>query len=200
MRSNTSTQWVMSSRRCKYGEGAGFPFQIESLKNGVDDSVHALDVDEADHGPGATAYLHKAALDNVGGAQLAPQVRGKSEEGKQFGQIRRQAPDHAGVSLAPACLKVAKRSFGLASAGGQIDGLRSPLHLVVIALTHFFQNIAHLVHPAALMADTWIDRLDGRCQSGTAVGHDQSQVLAFHPVPVQVMQQGLPLRLTLSLG
>src|SRR3989442_13870516 len=51
----------MSSCLCKYGEGAGFPFQIESLEDGVDDAVHALDIYEADHGPGATAHLHKAA-------------------------------------------------------------------------------------------------------------------------------------------
>src|SRR2546428_4813121 len=52
---------VMSSCLCKYGEGAGFPFQIESLEDGVDDAVQALDIYEAEHGPGATAHLHKAA-------------------------------------------------------------------------------------------------------------------------------------------
>src|SRR6266849_10926793 len=51
---------VTSSCLCKYGEGAGFPFQIESLEDGVDDTIHTLDVHEADHGPGATAHLHKA--------------------------------------------------------------------------------------------------------------------------------------------
>src|SRR5712692_8092324 len=54
---------VMSSCLCKYGEGAGFPFQIESLEDGVDDAVHALDIHKANHGPGAASHLHEAALD-----------------------------------------------------------------------------------------------------------------------------------------
>src|SRR5271165_1983409 len=78
---------VTSSRLCKYAEGAGFPFQIESLENGVDDAVQGLHVDEADHGPGSSANFHKAALDDVGGTQFSPQVFGEAEEGQQFGQV-----------------------------------------------------------------------------------------------------------------
>ena len=63
---------VTSSRLCKYAEGASFPFQIESLEDGVDDSIHGLYVDEADHGAGTAADLDKAAFNDVGGAQLAP--------------------------------------------------------------------------------------------------------------------------------
>jgi hypothetical protein len=63
----------------KYGEGADFPFQIESLKDGVDDMVHALDIYEADHGPGPTVHLHKATLDHIGSAQLGPQVGAKAK-------------------------------------------------------------------------------------------------------------------------
>src|ERR1017187_3155597 len=71
---------VMSSCLCKYGEGAGFPFQIESLEDGVDDSVHTFNVDKADHGSGAPPNFHEAALDHVGGAQFAPQMPGKGEQ------------------------------------------------------------------------------------------------------------------------
>ncbi len=60
--------WVMSSRLCKKLEGAVFPFQVESLEDGVDDAVDAGHVDEADHGPGAATHFHEAALDYVGGA------------------------------------------------------------------------------------------------------------------------------------
>ena len=63
---------VTSSRLCKYAEGASFPFQVESLEDGVDDAVHGLHVDEADHGPGTAANFDEATLDDVGGAQLAP--------------------------------------------------------------------------------------------------------------------------------
>jgi hypothetical protein len=34
---------------CKKVEGAGFPFQVESLEDGVDDAVDALDIDKAHH-------------------------------------------------------------------------------------------------------------------------------------------------------
>src|SRR5271157_5852251 len=58
---------VMSSCLCKYGEGAGFPFQVESLEDGVDDAVHAFDVHKAHHRPGAPSYFHEAAFDHIGG-------------------------------------------------------------------------------------------------------------------------------------
>ena len=32
----------MSSRSCKNTEGTIFPFQVESLEDGVDDAVHGL--------------------------------------------------------------------------------------------------------------------------------------------------------------
>ncbi len=43
----------MSSSLCKKPEGAIFSFPVESLENGVDDSIHALHVHKANHGPGA---------------------------------------------------------------------------------------------------------------------------------------------------
>jgi len=60
---------VTSSCLCKKVEGAGFPFQIESREDGVDDSVHAFYVDEANHRPGAAPHLDKTTLDYVGGAR-----------------------------------------------------------------------------------------------------------------------------------
>ena len=63
---------VTSSCLCKNLEGAVFPFQIKPLEDGVDDPIHALHVDKADHRSGATPDFHEAALDDVGGAQLAP--------------------------------------------------------------------------------------------------------------------------------
>ena len=84
---------VMSSSLCKKVEGAVFPFQVESLEDGVDDAVHALHVDEADHGPGSAAYFHETAFDDVGGAHLLPQVPGQGEERQQFRQIALQADD-----------------------------------------------------------------------------------------------------------
>src|SRR6266478_4828288 len=64
---------VTSSCLCKYGEGAGFPFQIESLEDGVNDSIHTFYVHKTHHGPGATPHFHETTLDHVGGAQFPPQ-------------------------------------------------------------------------------------------------------------------------------
>ena len=74
----------MSSRLFEYAEGAVFPFQVESVEDGVDDSVHGLHVNEADHGAGATANFDETAFDDVGGAQLAPQVFGETVNGQQL--------------------------------------------------------------------------------------------------------------------
>jgi hypothetical protein len=41
---------VTSSRLCKYAEGADFPFQVETLEYGVDNTVPGSDIHEADHG------------------------------------------------------------------------------------------------------------------------------------------------------
>jgi hypothetical protein len=41
--------------------GAGFPFQIEPLENGVNDAVSALDVHEADHGSSPLTYFNEEA-------------------------------------------------------------------------------------------------------------------------------------------
>jgi hypothetical protein len=87
MQSRIGIYQVTSSCLCKKVEGAGFPFQVKSLEDGVDDSVHAFDVDKANRGPGTPAHFDKAALDHVGGAQFAPEVPGKSEERQQLRQI-----------------------------------------------------------------------------------------------------------------
>jgi hypothetical protein len=58
------------------------PVLIESVKDGIEDSLHALNVVEQDHGPGAPADFHEATLDGVGGAQLAPQRLREIEEGQ----------------------------------------------------------------------------------------------------------------------
>jgi hypothetical protein len=65
---------VMSSCPCKRAEGAILPFTpfVVAIEDGVDNPVHAGDVDEADHGSRAATDFHKATLDDIGGAQLSP--------------------------------------------------------------------------------------------------------------------------------
>ncbi len=67
-RRTSSRESVTSSCLCKNAEGAGFPFQVEALEDGVDDAIDAFHVHEAHHGTRPPAHLHEAALDDVGGA------------------------------------------------------------------------------------------------------------------------------------
>src|SRR6266496_3279016 len=124
------------SRLCKKLEGAVFPFQVESLEDGVDDAVHAVHVDEADHGPGSSAYFHETTFNDIGGAHLLPQVPGQSEERQQFGQIALQSPHHGPVLPQPAGAEAAKRGLRLSLAVSPINRLRTPLHLVVVAFAY----------------------------------------------------------------
>ena len=59
-----------------------FSIQIEFLEDGVDNSIHGLYVDEADHGPSAASDFDETALDEVCGARLAPQILGEAIEGQ----------------------------------------------------------------------------------------------------------------------
>src|SRR5438445_10413519 len=93
---NEGVALVTSSSLCKEVEGAGCAFQIESLEDGVDDAVHTFYVHKAHHRSGSPSHFHEAALDHVGGAQFAPQVRGKakndSNSGKSCSSRRTTAP------------------------------------------------------------------------------------------------------------
>jgi hypothetical protein len=72
---------------------------LKRWKDGVDDAIHALRVHEADHGPSTTANLRETAFDDIGGAQLLPQVSGEAEEGQLFRQIRFQLCDSGAAIL-----------------------------------------------------------------------------------------------------
>ena len=41
------------------------PLLVESVKDGIEDSLHALQVGEQDHGPGAPADFDEATLNGV---------------------------------------------------------------------------------------------------------------------------------------
>lgn len=130
------------------------------MEDRINNSIHALHIDKADHGPGSSSHFDKTAFNDVGGAKFPPQVSGEAEEGQQVWQIISQPIGHSWVSCAPAAMEAAKRGFGLRSTLGSVNGLGIGLHLLIVALAHFFQNVTHLVHPAALMQDTRIYGLD----------------------------------------
>jgi hypothetical protein len=74
---------VTSSRLCKKSEGAGFPFQVKAMEDGIDCSVHALNVHKADDRSGSAPHSDKTTLNNLGGPQLLPQMFRKAESKAQ---------------------------------------------------------------------------------------------------------------------
>src|SRR5207237_1898062 len=83
--SNASVSLVTSSCLCKNAEGSVSPLAIELAKNRVNDALHARGVYKADHGSRPPAHFHEAALDDIGGAQLPPEMAGEAVEGQQLG-------------------------------------------------------------------------------------------------------------------
>ena len=112
---------MTSSCLCKNAEGAGFPFQVEALEDGVDEAVRARDVHKVDHRPGTATHFHEAALNDVGGTQLLPQMPRKAEERQQLRQIALQLPHHGAVHRLPTAAECAKSSLGLPTAVGAIN-------------------------------------------------------------------------------
>src|SRR5271166_2860018 len=114
---------VTSSCLCKNAEGAGFPFQVEALEDGVNDAIHTFDVHKAHHGTRPATHLDETALDDIGGTQLSPQVPWEAVERQQLRQIALQLSHHGAIHRLPLAAEGAKRGFGLATAVGAIDGL-----------------------------------------------------------------------------
>ena len=96
----------MSSCLCKKSEGAVFPLRIHAVKDREHDSIHALNIDKTNHRSGAAPDLHETALDDVGGAQLPPQVPGEVEEAEQVRQVFVQLPHDGGIGFPPAGLEL----------------------------------------------------------------------------------------------
>ena len=150
----------MSSCLCKKSEGAVFPLFVQSVKDRIEDSIHALDIDKANHWSCPPSDFHEAAFDGIGGAKLLPEMLGKIEKAQQFRQVLFQLPHHAGICFPPFPRETLKSGSRFLKAVGPINGLRRLLHGVVVPLPNFFQDVAHLVHPAALMLRFRVDRLD----------------------------------------
>ena len=87
---------VMTSGLCKHAEGAVSPLEIESVKNRIDNPVDAVHVDKTDHRPSSPPDFYKNTLDDIGSAQLGPQVAREAEKAQEFGQILFQCFSIAG--------------------------------------------------------------------------------------------------------
>src|SRR6266568_6557214 len=121
---------VTSSCLCKKPEGAVFPFGllVHSVEDGIDNPIHASDVDEADHGPRAASHLDEATLDDVGGAELRPKLTGEVKEGQQLGQVLLQALHHGRIRVSPVRAKDPESGLRCLATLGEVDVLRFGVH------------------------------------------------------------------------
>src|SRR5262249_48992399 len=65
-------------------EGAVPPISVEAAKDRVDNAIHALVIDKADHRTRAAAHFDKTAFNHVRGPQLPPEVAGEAKEIQQL--------------------------------------------------------------------------------------------------------------------
>src|SRR6266700_2834341 len=191
---------VTSSCLCKKSEGAVLPLLIEPLKNRIDDSLHAGHIHEQHHGPGAPADFHEASFDGIGGAQLAPQRLREIEERQQFGQIALQPAHQCRIDPLPAKPKSLEGATGLRGVARQIDALRIAFDLRLVAAPYAVAQVAHPVHPTALVTRAGVDGFDGRGQTRTAIAEHHPKLTAGQSALVQIPQKGLPGRLAFAPG
>ena len=89
-----------------------------------DDAVAVRRVRETGHGPGAAAHLPEGALDDIGGADLAPVGRRKSGEGQQLLQVPLYAGDRPRTPGAPLTCPAPESPLGLSATAGLIHRRR----------------------------------------------------------------------------
>ncbi len=153
------------------------PLLVESVKDGIEDSLDAVNVSEEDDGSGATANFDEATLDGVGGAQLAPERLGEIEEGKQFGQIALQTPDQAGIKSSANESGSARRRGGPGWSGGEIDALGIAFDRGVIAAAHGVAEVAHL----CTQQRWWRARIDGLDAAAKRAQRSESTICRWLP-------------------
>jgi len=62
---------VAPSCLCKKLKGAVSPIFVEAVEDGINDSVHALDVGKHHHRSSPSSHLHEAALNGIDGMNIA---------------------------------------------------------------------------------------------------------------------------------
>src|ERR1051326_8291919 len=100
----------------------------------------------------------------------------------------------------PTYLELSECDSSLFMIGGLVNRLRHALEFFSIPLPRMLSEVAHLVHPAALMQHPRIHSLDRRGQSRTAISNDQLQPPAFDTAMIEIVEQPFPSQLTLTLA
>jgi len=119
----------MSSCLCKKLEGAVFPFQIESLEDGVDDAVYAFHVHETHHRVRRRTSTKQRSMMLVV-RSFRHRGRGRAKNDSSSGRSRSSCRTGA-VLAPPAGAEAAEGGHRLAAAVGPIDGLVSRLSLLI---------------------------------------------------------------------
>jgi hypothetical protein len=118
---------------CREFEGAGFPFQIESLEDGVHDGDP-----RSRRSPKQTIGLVRPRTSTKDRSitsmvrSLRQRFRGKAKNERQLRQVLFQSPYHAAVLPLPAGPEAAKSRFGFSRPFGQINGLPPDPHFLIV--------------------------------------------------------------------
>jgi hypothetical protein len=129
--------------------------------------------------------------------KLPPQALRTLEEREQLGQIPEQPGHELRGCLPPPTSEGLCLSHRLGPLGRLIDGLGIGLQGGVISPPSRAQPMTELVDPAALMGRAGGDGLSRCRQSGTAIGHDPLELVAFQATPIEIQQEALPGRVAL---
>ena len=113
---------MTASCLCKYGEGAGFPFQVESLEMGMIRSTLSTFTKQTMGRVRRRTSTKQCSITLVV-RNLRRRWGTKAKNDDR--QVLRQAPYHAGEGPPPARLESTEGGFGSCPALGQIDGLGS---------------------------------------------------------------------------
>ena len=73
---------------CKKLEGAVFPLWVEVVKDRIEDTIHALEVDTANHRSSAAPNLQETPLDQVVVRSFFHRCRGKWKKLSSSGRSR----------------------------------------------------------------------------------------------------------------
>lgn len=147
---------------CQREGGADCLVVVFVADDGEEDALHGGAVGEGAHGPGSPPHLAEAAFDGVGSAQ-GPALAGGLvvEASEQLVEVLAQAGDGLGIARVPALGEAPGGGTRRRYVAGVHDGVQAGLDGGLVCGLHLAQDVADLVHPAALHGDAGIDHGEG---------------------------------------
>jgi hypothetical protein len=132
-----ATSTVISSGLCKKRRGCGCATEVESVKDPVD---NPSTLTKQTIGRVRRRRLHKSTLNDIGGAELAPQVARKAEGTEPTQASRSPAVSPSRDEPRSSTCGSGETRHGPRAPTWLIDGLRACFRLVIIPLPGLFER------------------------------------------------------------